>query len=84
MHHNWATKLFAANAAGSLWWFADQFLRHGPSWELVPPLGFALAAVIAAARNWLDGAQARRHAEEAHRLKLACLARCPTGLERLN
>lgn len=85
-HHN-PTGLFAANAAGALWWLGDQLLRHGPSWELIPPLLLATAALLGAVRSYLDGAQARRIALEEHHAKLGCLRRLPSGppgLERLN
>jgi hypothetical protein len=82
MHdHNPTSKLFAVHAGGALWWIVDQLSRHGPSWELVPPILFAVAAVIGAGRNWLDGAQARRLAEAEHTAKLTLLSRFPTPQE---
>jgi len=85
MHHNPAAtfRIFAAIAAGEFWELTTALLRHGPSWESVPSLVLALAALIGAVRSYLDGAQVRRHAEDEHRLKLGCY-RCPPGAERLN
>lgn len=68
-------RLFAANAAGSTWWVADAFWRYGPSWQLVPPIMLAIASLVGAVRTYQDGAQARRHAEERHRLEMAALQR---------
>lgn len=85
MHQNpMTTRLFSVICVGEVWQLAAELLRHGPSWESVPPLLLALAALIGAVRNYLDGAQARRHAEDEHRAKLGCLRRCPPGIERLN
>lgn len=87
LDHNPTPRLLAVHAGGALWWIVDQLLRHGPSWELIPPILFGTAAVIGAVKNWLDGAQARRIALEEHRAKLGCLRRPPTGplgIERLN
>lgn len=82
--HNHA-RFFAANVGGSLWWVADQLYRHGPRWELVPPLLLATASLIGSLKLWLDGSMARRHADEMHRAQLAALKRpCPPGMERLN
>lgn len=88
MQHHLATcRIFAAIAAGELIQLATALLRHGPSWETVPPLLLALAALIGAMRNYLDGAQARRIALDEHRMKLGCCRKLfdgAGGIERLN
>ena len=71
MHdHNPTTRIFAANAAGGVWWFGDQLLRNGPSWELVPPILLAVASLVGATRNYLDGRLQRRHADEEFRMRI--------------
>ncbi len=74
-HHRTTTGLFATMNVAALWDFMVELSRHGPSWELVPPLVLATAALIGAVRSYLDGAQARRIALEEHRAKLGCLRR---------
>jgi hypothetical protein len=64
------TGLFATNAAAAGWWVLDLLYRHGPSWELVPPILIGTASVIGAVKSWTDSAQQRRHREELHRLEL--------------
>lgn len=76
-------RIFSVIAAGEVWQFLAAVLRNGPSWETVPPLLLAIAALIGAVRGYLDAAQVRRHAEDEHRAKLGCL-RFPSGVERLN
>ncbi len=63
----------ATFAAGSLWWFVETLREFGPSWAMVPPLLFGLAAVANAWTNHLTASQQRRHAE-ANRLRLISLA----------
>lgn len=77
-------RIFSAIAAGEVWQLVAAVLRNGPSWETVPPLLLAIAALIGAVRSYLDGAQARRFAEEEHRAKLGCLRFTSPGMERLN
>lgn len=64
------TGVFASSAIGGSWWLVEQAIRHGPSWSLVPPLLFATASLIGASSSYLNGRQARRHAEERHRAEL--------------
>jgi hypothetical protein len=85
--HDTTTGLFATMNLAALWDLAATLSRHGPSWELVPPLVLAVAALIGAVRSYLDGAQARRIALDEHRAKLGCLRHLPSappGMERLN
>jgi hypothetical protein len=75
LHDHHQTSLFATSAAGCCWWLVDQLVQHGPSWQLIPPLLIGSASLLGAVRSTLDGAQARRHAEERHRAALATEAR---------
>jgi len=70
-------RVFAAQAAGAVWWTLDQLLRYGPRWELVPPLLMGAASLLGALKVWLDGAQARRHAEEKHQREMSCILSLP-------
>lgn len=76
--------LFASTAAatgGSITWLLTTILKHGPSWDLVPPLLFSAAsltgAVVAYKRaqvetrvRELQAAQEMRHRDEIHALKM--------------
>jgi hypothetical protein len=64
------TGLFATNAAASSWWVVDLLCRHGPSWQIVPPTLIGLASFVGAIKSYQNDRQARRHAEDRHRLEL--------------
>lgn len=68
-------RLFAAATGASVWQFINELAAHGPSWSLVPPIVLSVATVIGAVKNYLDGAQARRHADERHRAEMEALKR---------
>jgi hypothetical protein len=51
---------------GGTWWFLDQLLSHGPSWNLIPPLIFGTAALISAICTATKIRQDLRHKEELH------------------
>lgn len=74
-HPHSYTRLFAASSVAAAWDVLDTLWRHGPSWQLVPPLLLGVATLIGAVKAYQDGAQARRHAEERHQLELAALKR---------
>ncbi len=78
------TRLFATSAAGSGWWFVDALYRHGPSWQLVPPLLLAVASLIGALNGFLNGRQARKHADELHRAEMARINPFVPKLEKLH
>lgn len=73
--HSTHFRLFATNVGGSVWWLLDALYRHGPSWQLVPPIVLAIASLVGAVRAYQDGAQARRHADEKHRAELEAMKR---------
>ncbi len=54
----------ATFAVGSLWWLVETVREFGPSWAMIPPLLFGVAAVVNAAGNLLTAARQRRHVEE--------------------
>lgn len=64
------TGLFATNALASSWWVVDLFYRHGPGWEMVPPILIGTASLLGAIKSYQNDRQARRHREERHRLEL--------------
>jgi hypothetical protein len=65
--------LFAASALGAVSWTIGEIARHGPSWNLVPPILIGVASVLGAVRGLLNDAQARRHKDERHRAEMAAL-----------
>lgn len=79
-----STRVFALNCAGAIWWIGDQLARHGPRWELVPPILCGIASLIGAARSWTDGIQRRRHREEEHRVRLSRVAFGPSNFDGKN
>lgn len=64
------TGLFATNALASSWWVVDLLYRHGPSWQIMPPLLLGAASLLGAVKSYQNDRQARRHTEERHRLEL--------------
>jgi hypothetical protein len=76
--HGSETSLFATNAAASGWWLVDLLVRHGPSWQIVPPILIGTASLLGAAKGYLNDRQARRHAEERHRLDIELRRRSPS------
>lgn len=65
MSHHHHVELFATSTLfTTVWWSLDVLVKHGPGWELVPPLVGALASLGFAVNAVLTGRQARRHAEE--------------------
>lgn len=76
-----STQVHTATALGSVWWVLDALYRHGPSWQLVPPILIGFVGLIGASKGWLNDAQARRHAEDLHRARLAALRPGIEGLD---
>lgn len=64
------TTLFATNVGASVWWASDLFYRHGPSWEIVPPILIGGASLLGAMRGMLNDRQARRHKDELHKVEV--------------
>ena len=67
-HHHFVA---ATSVGGSFWWTVQQLAEHGPTWAVLPPLLFSVAAVVGSVRTAQNDAQARRHAEERHRAELS-------------
>jgi len=65
------TSVFATNLGASAWWAGDLFYRHGPSWQLVPPLLIAAASLVGALRGYANDRQARRHRDELHQIEVS-------------
>ncbi len=66
-HH---TTVAVGSVGGSGWWVIQQLIEHGPSWQVIPPMLFGVAAVFGAVRSYQDGSQKRRHAEADHQARL--------------
>jgi len=64
------TSIFATNVAASAWWVGDLLYRHGPSWQLVPPILIGAASLIGAIRGYANDRQARLHKDELHRIEV--------------
>lgn len=45
---------------GSVWWVADQLVRHGPSWSVVPPTLIACASLVTAIDKFISNRRAER------------------------
>jgi hypothetical protein len=73
MQHDTSGQLgiYATSAASSLWWLVDFLCRHGPSWEVMPPILVGAASLIGAIRTYLNDKQGRKHADERHRAEMA-------------
>jgi hypothetical protein len=67
------TTTFVGTATASAWWMVDALMRHGPGWQLMPPLLIGMASVIGATRGMLNDLAANRRADELHRIELARL-----------
>ena len=65
-----STGLFATNAAAASWWAVDLLYRHGPDWQVLPPLLIAAASLVGAVRGFANDRQSRRHKEERHRIEI--------------
>ena len=64
------TSIFASNAAASAWWTGDLLYRHGPSWQLVPPILIGTASLLGALRGYANDRQMRKHRDELHRIEI--------------
>jgi hypothetical protein len=64
------TSIFATNVAASAWWVGDLLYRHGPSWQLVPPILIGAASLVGAIRGYANDRQARKHRDELHQIEL--------------
>jgi hypothetical protein len=73
MHHDASGQfgIYATSTVGSLWWAIDFLYRHGPSWEVMPPILVGAASLIGAVRAYLNDKQGRKHADERHRAEMA-------------
>lgn len=67
------TTTFATSAGASIWWLVDAIMRHGPGWQLVPPLLIGMTSLIGATRGLVNDLAANRRAYELHRTELARL-----------
>lgn len=74
MNDHAQTTTFVGTATASAWWMVDALMRHGPGWQLVPPLLVGMASLVGATRGLLNDVAANRRADERHRAELARLA----------
>lgn len=76
LDHSTANSLFAtstAAAGGGVSWFLSQLYLRGPSWSVIPPLLFSLAAITSAVVSGLKARQEAKHKQEFHQERIRML-----------
>ena len=71
-----ANTLFASSTAaagGGISWVLTQLYQRGPTWAVVPPLLFSLAAIMSAVVSGLKARQEAKHKEEFHQERIRML-----------